>query len=285
MSKDGNSNLEKGFVDAIAFASSHYENFPVVSLFIQKRLRKHVAVIYRFARQADDIADEGDLAPTERINLLSNYLQTFEEMLKGNFENDFWFALFSTINEFHLKHENFRNLISAFNQDIIKKRYDSYEELTDYCRRSANPIGRLILELHGIKEERILNLSDAICTGLQLTNFYQDTSIDFRNGRIYFPIDELQKFNVHENTFELSENNINFTRLMEYQVHRNFELYTKGKEIIKYLPPRLARQISWTIAGGEMILNKIINSNYDVLNKRPVISKTEFFLMMIKNIF
>lgn len=267
---------------AIQFTSSHYENFPVVSFFIPHKLKKHIAVIYQFARQADDIADEGNDAEEEKLQKLKVYKKEFTDCLSGNCVNDFWGALKNTIDIFNLEHENFYNLLRAFKLDCTKKRFRNYDELLKYCSYSANPVGRIILELYGIKDEKIIPYSDSICTALQLTNFYQDVSFDYGNGRIYLPEDELRKHHVPQNVFELKRINVNFKSLMLYQIERVRNLFVHGKNILKYLPRSLRFQIKWTILGGEKILQKIKDLDYDVLNNRPKLSRKEYLLLMIK---
>ncbi|MCP5063171.1 MAG: squalene synthase HpnC [Ignavibacteriae bacterium] len=268
--------METAYQNAISFAKNHYENFPVASYFIKKNLRKHVAIVYQFARQADDIADEGDLLDDERIKQLNDYENALTDSLNNRFENKFWEALKNTIDTFNLSIENFYNLLNAFKQDISKNRYTDFEDLLNYCRQSANPVGRIILELHNIKDENALEYSDNICTALQLTNFYQDVSVDIKKGRIYIPQNELVEFGVDELIFEKNEINTNFTRLMKFQVDRTEKLFTNGRNLLKYLPLLLKLEILLTIKGGEAILNKIIKNNYDVLNVRPSLTKFDF---------
>ncbi len=277
-------NINSFYQDAIHFTKSHYENFPVISLLVKKELRKHTAVIYQFARQADDIADEGNLQPQERIELLEKYENNFKNCLIGNTESGFWYVLNNTINEKHLNTENFFNLLKAFKQDVEKKRYETYNELLDYCKNSANPVGRIILELHGIKDENVLEYSDNICTALQLTNFYQDVSVDFEKGRIYIPQDEIGRFNVDEHIFEIKENNSKFQALIKFEVERVEKLFNNGRNLLHHLPLMLKIQILLTIKGGEAILEKIKKNNYDVLKKRPTLSKIDFVKLVLQTL-
>ncbi len=269
-------NLEHAYQDAINFTKSHYENFPVISYLIKKELRKHTAVIYQFARQADDITDEGNLLPEQRLKLLDEYEDELKKCLSGKYKNGFWFALSNTIKKKHLSQENFYNLLKAFKQDITKKRYENYNELLNYCKNSANPVGRIILELHGIKDKNVLKYSDDICTALQLTNFYQDVNIDFQKGRIYIPKDEMQQYEVEEHIFEIKENNSKFQALIKFEVERVEKLFISGRNLLRHLPFMLKIQILLTIKGGETILKKIKKYNYNVLNKRPILTKIDF---------
>ncbi|MCL5027506.1 MAG: squalene/phytoene synthase family protein, partial [Bacteroidetes bacterium] len=205
-----NKSFELAYHNAFKFAKSHYENFPVVSLFLPKVLRKHVAVVYQFARQADDIADEGSANLDLRIENLERYEEQLKNCVAGKFENNFWYALNNTISEFKLTPKNFFDLLKAFKQDTTKTRYDSFNEVLNYCEHSANPVGRIILEFFGIRETETVKYSDSICTALQVTNFYQDVSIDFLKNRIYISLDEIKTYGVELNQFELKKNNANF---------------------------------------------------------------------------
>lgn len=277
-----NDSLNTAYQKAIDFTKSHYENFPVISLFIPVELKKHIAIVYQFARQADDFADEGDVNESVRLKNLQKYENQLNECLKGIYVNDFWMALHETINSFKLTQNNFYDLLSAFKQDVTKKQYDSYDELLNYCRRSANPVGRIILEIFGVYNEAALRYSDAICTALQLTNFYQDVSIDIKKGRIYIPLDELKSHNVDEKVFELKKNNTNFKTLLMHQVERTSDLFLEGWKLIPFLPDNLKKQIIMTILGGEEILKKIKINDYNVLEVRPELSKLDFIKIFFK---
>jgi squalene synthase HpnC len=275
-------NLENGYKEALNLAKSHYENFPVISLFVKKELRKHVAVIYQFARQADDLADEGDNSSLEKHEALTQYELKLVKAFKGKAESDFWLALANTISERKLSIDNFLNLLKAFKQDTIKSRYESFEDVLSYCKNSANPVGRLILELNEIYNVSALNHSDKICTALQLTNFYQDISVDIKKNRIYIPFKELKKYGVSENQFENNEINDKFRQLLKFQVERARSLFTEGRELLPYLHGRLKFQIRWTILGGEAILQKIESLNFNTLQYRPKLSKKDMLILALK---
>jgi squalene synthase HpnC len=270
-----NSEIESAYEDAIAFTKNHYENFPVLSFLVPKHLRKHVAIVYQFARKADDIADEGELTNAERLTQLNEFELQLQRAEHGIFNNQFWSALHNTILEKELEINNFSNLLLAFKQDITKQRYSNFDELLNYCDNSANPVGRIILELNSITDEKAKLYSDKICTALQITNFLQDVGIDYLKGRIYLPLDELKEFGVQENIFLLKENNSNFIKLMKYQVERVETLFDEGEKLLSLLPFRLRQQIKWTINGGRGILKKIVELEYDVLNSRPIFSKID----------
>ena len=275
--------INTSYKNALNFTKSHYENFPVISFFVPRELRKHVAIVYKFARQADDIADEGNISDEERLEQLESYELALSDSLNRKYRDNFWAALHNTITTKKLSVENFFNLLKAFKQDVIKKRYEDFEDVLAYCSNSANPVGRIILELYNINDEETILYSDSICTALQLTNFYQDVSVDYNKGRIYIPADELDEFNIEQEIFESKKNNANFKKLMELQISRTKILFKDGSKILPKLPANLSRQIKWTISGGEKILEKIEEINYDVLNNRPKLSKIDYIKLIFVN--
>jgi squalene synthase HpnC len=274
--------LNDGYSGALKFAKNHYENFPVVSFLIPSGLRKHVAVIYQFARTADDFADEGNYSVEERLSNLNKFEDRLTELLNGNYIDSFEYALYSTINNMKLSSNEFYKLLKAFKQDVTKNRYSSFDDLLGYCKNSANPVGRLILELFNIRDKKAIEYSDNICTALQLTNFWQDSEIDYKKGRIYYPTDEMKKFSITEKMFELKENNLNLKELVGYNVERTHKLFFEGKKLIPYLKGRLKYEIKWTIEGGESILRKIEKNKFNVFQTRPELTKIDFIILLLK---
>ena len=279
-----NRKLNKAYESASLFTKNHYENFPVLSFLIPKKLRKHVAIIYWFARTADDYADEGNYSESERLEKLNNFEFRMKQLLSGKAESDYEIALANTINEKNLSAKNFYNLIKAFRQDVIKNKYENFDEVIDYCKRSANPVGRLILELFDIRSEEAIKYSDKICTALQLTNFLQDVSIDYKKGRIYLPQDEMNILKITEKLFEDKENNHNLKQLVKNNVDRVQNLFDEGKNLFPLLSGRLKVEIIWTVAGGEEILDQIRKNDYNVLNNRPELSKTKMVSLFLKSL-
>jgi squalene synthase HpnC len=274
---------DSAYISAERFARAHYENFPVISFLVKKELRKHVAVIYWFARTADDIADDPNLADEEKMIRLNHFETRLTSSLLGNFENDYEIALHNTISVMQLSSDLFYDLLTAFRHDLIKKRYLSFGELMDYCKYSANPVGRLILELYGIRDNNAFHYSDKICTALQLINFYQDVKIDIDMNRIYFPLDEMSRFSVTENMFELNKINLNLEKLVKYNIDRADKILEEGKKLLEFLPRRLKIEIKWTLLGGKGILNKIRKNNFDIFI-RPKLSKIDFLMMLFESI-
>lgn len=276
---------KNGKTKIIDLTEGHYENFPVASFIIPKNYRKEIAVIYWFARSADDIADEGNIDPENRLAMLDEFESDFEKALNFSGENSNLKFLAQTIIKHNLDPKNFTDLISAFKQDVTKKSYSTFSEILDYCSRSANPVGRILLALFKITDEQAKIYSDKVCTALQLTNFYQDTNIDFEKGRNYFPQDEISMFKITQNVFELKENNPNIKALVKHNVERTQLLFDEGKKLLNYLNGRFKIEIKWTIAGGEKILEKIRKNDYDVFSARPKLSKLDFVFLLVKNIF
>ena len=277
-----NISLYNAYKSVIKFAKSHYENFPVVSFFIPGKLKKHIAIIYWFARTADDIADESLVGEGLKLEKLNELEFNLKKALRDKDVNEYFHALSNTIKTKKLTSQYFNDLLYAFKQDIIKSKYKNFNELLDYCKNSANPVGRLILELFEIRNDKANEYSDDICTALQLTNFLQDTAIDYRKGRIYYPLDEMKKFNVSTKLFEQKENNPNFKQLVKYNVDRIQSLFDNGKNLLPMLEGRLKTEIGWTVAGGEEILELIRRNNYDVLNNRPELSKLKMISILLK---
>jgi len=277
--------LEKELENKIlSLTKNHYENFPVASFLIPKALREEIAIIYWFARTADDLADEGDDNNAERLEKLNLFEKEFQLSLENKSNNQLFKQLSKTIKNNNLSSTYFLNLLSAFKQDVIKKRYENFDEILDYCKLSANPVGRILLELFKVNEEEAKICSDKICTALQLTNFYQDTLIDYNKGRIYYPVDEMKLFNVTELMLELKENNPNIKALVKHNIDRTQFLFDEGKNLLQYLSGRFLYEIKWTIAGGEKILSKIRKNNYDVFSKRSKLSKIDFITLFVKSI-
>ncbi len=277
--------VSSGYSQALNLAKAHYENFPVISVLIPLKFRNDIAIIYWFARTADDISDEGNISQQIRLESLKSFEERFEDLVNKNFENNLEAALANTIHSRNLNPQHFINLIKAFRQDVIKTRYKNFGEVLNYCSDSANPVGRLLLELFEVRNENAYNLSDKICTALQITNFIQDTTIDFGKGRIYYPEDEMEKFGVNEKMFEMNEISDNLKKLIEFSVNRVQDLFNEGKPLLDFLSGRFKYEITWTIRGGEEILNKIRGAEFDIFIERPYLTKTDYLKLFFKSFF
>lgn len=269
--------LETAYAKCIELAFSHYENFPVARL-ISKRLRPHVAAIYAFARTADDIADENHENLAEDDPLRTAALCEFESQLDAKSAEDMnpkwkWIftALKDTIDKFSIPEGLLRDLVSAFAQDVVKKRYATFGELLDYCRRSANPVGRLVLILHGIRDDKLFGFSDKICSALQLANFWQDMGVDKLKNRIYIPQEDWN--GISQERIFADDADAGVRKLVEFEVERTEKMFSEGEPLIKYLPFPLSLEIKITLAGGRAILRKIRRQNYDTLSRRPALGR------------
>jgi squalene synthase HpnC len=275
---------ENGYRKALQLAKSHYENFPVVSWLIPANLKNDIAIIYWFARTADDYSDEGNISKSERLKKLDEFELRLKDLLQNKPMNNFEAALKNTIITKKLNPEHFYNLLRAFKQDVVKNRYENFDEVLNYCSNSANPVGRILLELFNIHSEEAFYYSDKICTALQITNFIQDTEIDYQKDQIYFPFDEMEKFEVDEKVFEMKGNNLNLKKLIEFSVNRVQQFFNDGKPLLKFLSGRFRYEIAWTIKGGEEILNKIRGADFDIFSKRPSLTKIDYLKLFFKSI-
>jgi len=257
----------------------HYENFPVASLLLPAKHRGPIAVIYRFARTADDFADEGDAPPALRLAKLEDYRS---KLSRPDAEDPLFRGVHRIIREHSLPPQLFADLLDAFSQDVTKKRYASYAEVLDYCRRSANPVGRLLLHLFKRTTESELAQSDAICTALQLINFWQDADIDYARGRIYLPQDEMAAHGVGERHLAEKLCDPDWQSLMKFQVERTRALMLKGAPLGRSLPGRVGLEIRATVQGGLRILEKIERAGYDVFRRRPVLRAFDWPLMLAR---
>jgi squalene synthase HpnC len=256
-------------------AVDHYENFPVASFLLPASLREPVAAIYGFARSADDFADEGDLSPSQRRALLAAYQAELDAIERNEpTQHPVFLRLRPVITRFDLPLQLFRDLLDAFMQDVSQDRYRDFSELMDYCRRSADPVGRLLLHLFGHATAESLSRSDAICSALQLINHWQDVGIDAAkgaNGRIYLPQDDMARFGVCDGDVRRRVVSADFRKLLQFQVDRARALMLSGEPLGWDLPGRIGLEIRAIVAGGLRILDKIEAIDCDVFNRRPVL--------------
>jgi squalene synthase HpnC len=265
-------------------AVGHYENFPVASLLLPAPLRRPVEAIYRFARTADDFADEGNDPPAIRLARLNDYRAQLARIEAAQPAREPLFQeLEKIIRDHELPLQPFRDLLDAFSQDVTQKRYASYAGLLDYCRRSANPVGRLLLHLFKRTTDSELRQSDAICTALQLVNFWQDVEVDYAKGeRIYLPQDEMAHHGVTERHLAQKDCDAAWRALMSLQVTRTRELMLSGKDLGRSLPGRVGLEIRATVQGGLRILGKIEAADYDVFRRRPVLTALDWPVVLLR---
>ncbi len=268
-------------VETRRLAASHYENFSVISLLLPRNLRQDFCNIYAFCRVADDLGDEtGDT--NESIRLLEDFRNQTHACFAGQATTTVFVALKATIQRHQLPIEPFLDLIDAFEQDQRVFRYQSLEELVDYCRRSANPVGRLVLYLCGYRDAVRQELSDKICTGLQLANFWQDVRRDLVDReRIYIPRDSLDRFGVTENQIRTGPCDDKFTNLMRFEVARTSDLFDRGEALLPMLRMSVRMQVALFNKGGRAVLDAIRQQNFDTLSHRPALSRWQKGKLMI----
>ena len=261
----------------------HYENFPVASLLLPARLRRPIAAIYRFARTADDVADEGNLPAQERLRRLDDFGEQLRRVeRRAPVEDPLFLELSAAIHRHGLPLRYFHDLLAAFSQDCVKTRYRDFTELHAYARRSADPVGRLLLHLFGAATEENLRCSDRICSSLQFINFWQDVAIDYRKQRIYLPADEMRAFGVTEADIAASLATEGFRALMRFQVDRTRRMLHAGAALGTALKGRIGLEIRMVVAGGDTILQKLVDADYDVFRFRPVLRAPDWFTMLFR---
>lgn len=253
-------------------AGEHYENFPVLSVFVPRHLQQHFANIYAYCRWSDDLADE--VGCRERAkDLLDWWEGELRRAYTGEARHPVMLALAQTIREFSIPAEPFTDLLVAFRRDQDQSRYPTFAELLDYCRCSANPVGRLVLYLYRSMDSIRVRDSDFLCTGLQLANFWQDVKLDWQKGRVYLPREDLDRFGVSEDNIKTGEVTPAFRKLMAFEVDRAQQYLLSGMKVASGLPLRLRIVLTLFGQGGLGILQAIREVDYDVLACRPKLTR------------
>lgn len=261
----------------------HYENFPVASIILPARLREPVTWIYRFAREADDIADEGDSSPQERLAALADRNADLDRIERGEAPRlDLYHGVAATIRAHHLPIQLFRDLLDAFTQDVTTTRYPTFADVMDYCRRSANPVGRLLLHLDGEIAPRSLECSDRICSSLQLINFLQDIAIDYRKNRIYLPQDDMARFGIAESRIAEGDVGGPWREFIHTQIARARDMLLAGAPLGRVLKGRFGLELRLIVSGGERILDKLASIDGDVFRRRPVLRAPDWPPMLLR---
>ena len=260
----------------------HYENFPVASWLVPARLRPPIEAIYGFARGADDVADEGYLPDRERLAGLDAYLHALDAIEAGRNPGAAFERIEGAIREWQLPVALLRDLVDAFKQDVVKKRYATFAEVMDYSRRSANPVGRLVLHVFGHATAENHRLSDLICSSLQVVNFWQDVGIDWQKGRVYIPREDLERFGVAEEVIGAQNATDAWRNLMRFECERARTMLREGAQLGHVLPGRLGLEIRATVAGGAAILDKIDAAGGDVFRHRPTLTKLDWARILAK---
>jgi phytoene synthase len=282
---------EEAYAACERAARAHYENFPVASVLLPPAMRPHVAAVYAFARAADDFADEGDLTADERLRLLDGWKQRLHEAARSAAPGppprpgepadvqDLFVALGESIRSLSLPLGHFEALLSAFRQDVTVTRYPTWDEMMDYCRRSANPVGRLVLRIAGYRDERLDAASDALCAALQLTNFWQDVKRDFDRGRIYLPADERERHGALERDLADGVVTPQWRAALATAAARTRLLFDEGRWVCDGVGGRLRYELRATWLGGVRILDRLESARFDVVNHRPTLGVFDAFLI------
>jgi hydroxysqualene synthase len=276
--------LSDAYADCQRLAREHPENFPVASWLLPKALRPHVAAIYAFARTADDFADEPGRETLERLDLLDQWRRLLTPGAGPGERGQpsptappppLFAALAHTRQQFGLPTELFEDLLSAFRQDVTKSRYETWAEVFDYCRRSANPVGRLVLRLFGYVDPALDRQSDAVCTALQLTNFWQDFMIDWRRGRLYLPAEEWRAAGASLEDLDAGRLTSAWQLALQRASTRTRLLFETGRPIADEVGGRLRYELRATWLGGVRILDRLERYTFDVVNHRPTLGASD----------
>lgn len=271
--------LRAAYARSARLARRHYENFPVASRVLPRRMRPHIAVIYAFARTADDFADEPGIPNEERLRLLDEWERGLDDpdarfesrVTAGRDAVALFHALHHTIRTCTLPVQLFRDLLSAFRLDVTKRRYATWTELLDYCRRSADPVGRLVLRVAGYDDPALDRMSDAVCTALQLTNMWQDLDRDWANGRLYVPLEDRVRMGARDGDLDARLLTPEWRALLAELAQRTRELFDAGRGVCDGVEGRLRWELRLTWLGGRRILDKLERNHFDVFTGRPTI--------------
>ena len=281
--------LAEAYAACERLARSHYENFPVASRLLPARMRPHVAAVYAFARIADDFADEGSMTQDERLAALQHWGERLDNALAGRDDRAgpeayVFVAARHSIETCRLPVQLFHDLLSAFAQDVTTKRYPTWDAVLDYCRRSADPVGRLVLRIAGYDRPELDGASDAICTALQLTNFWQDLEIDWRKGRLYVPEEIWKPAGASMDDLTARRMSPEWTRALNEVTARTRALFVDGRRLCDAVTGRLRYELRATWLGGHRILDKLESSEFDVFRQRPTLRASDLPLLLWQTI-
>ena len=266
--------LDLAYAYCVRLARRHPENFFIGSLLLPREKRRHLAAVYAYARLADDIAD-GDLPPAAKLEALALWERRLDETLEGIATHPVFLALADTIRICDLPIEPFRNLLVAFRYDAEFRPFSTFDDVLAYCRNSANPVGRLVLALFDVRDEERARLSDSICTALQLTNFWQDLGGDLARGRLYVPLEDLERFGISTRALESGEPPDRFRDCVRFQVERTRRLFADGLPLADLCSSRLAREVRMFASGGLRILDRLEQGGFAPLERRPKLTPSD----------
>jgi hydroxysqualene synthase len=285
--------LRAAYAECQAISSTHYENFPTASRLVKKDKRDALAAIYAFARAADDFADEpGKGTAEERLRSLGQWRERLNDCITrplDDIHHPVFLALGDAVRKYRLSQTNLDNLLRAFEQDVRMNRHPDFGSLLSYCTCSANPVGRLVLELYDTRDPELFRLSDSICTALQLANFWQDVAIDLGRDRVYLPLDDLERFGLSVaslDVFRLSKAPVideRWMQLMSFELKRTADIFEQGRPLPEKAGRELRRQLRLTWLGGMAVLEKIRAVRYDVFRRRPSLGAPDFLKLYLRS--
>ncbi len=266
--------LDLSFRYCLRLARAHPENFFIGSLLLPRADRRHLAAVYAYARLADDVAD-GDLPTAAKLAALDTWEERLDGCLRGAATHPAFVALGATVRQCSLPIGELRNLLTAFRYDAAFRPFETFDDLRGYCRNSADPVGRLVLALLGVTDERLWELSDSICTALQLTNFWQDLVIDLGRGRLYLPLEDLDRFGVSRAALERGEEPRGLRDCLRFEVERTRELFERGLPLATRVRPGIGREVRMFASGGLTILRRLEEGGYSPFESRPRLRKRD----------
>jgi phytoene synthase len=272
--------LRAAYAECRRLARRHSENFPTASYLVPRDKRDALAAIYAFARYADDIADEPGVEA--RLEKLATWGNKLADCYAGKVDHPVFVALRDSVERFGLRRENFENLLHAFRSDVHVNRHPSFASLLAYCTCSANPVGRLVLELFGHRDPHLFELSDSICTALQLTNFWQDVAVDLARDRVYLPQEDMARFHYTLDDLRAQRADARWQELLACEIARTRALFERGRGLPEEVRPELRVQLRLTWLGGMAILAGIESVAYDVFNRRPSLGKWDFLRLYLR---
>ncbi len=277
--------IDKAFEYCAEITNRHYENFPVASLLLPKEKRPYIQSIYAFARIADDIADDENVDQQTRLQKLEEWERLLKECYEGKADHPVFVALKETVSRLNIPIDPLANLLKAFKMDVVKNRFNNFDEVIHYCELSANPVGRLVLMIFGYKNDEYYKLSDSICTALQLTNFYQDVAIDLKKNRVYIPENEIVSVDYSEEKLYQTQYNKNFVSLMKIQIDRARGYFYAGSGLPSLVDRDLQLELKLIWFGGMQVLKKIERKKYNVFSKRIKLHLLDKIFIFLRSLF
>lgn len=277
--------VDEAFAYCASITETHYENFPVASIFLPEEKRPYIQALYAFSRIADDYADELKRPSEDRLADLTEWENNLRQCYEGRYEHPVFIALHETVKRYDIPIDPLLDLILAFKRDVTQNRYETFTDLLDYCRCSANPVGRLVLMIFNYRDENLFSYSDSICTALQLTNFWQDISVDKQKDRLYIPLEDMQRFGYTVEDWQNCIMNDNFTELIKFEIERTKQIFYQGAQLPSLVAKDLQLELKLIWLGGMEILLKILKKERNILVDRPKLDNISKLKILLFGLF